>query len=247
MKRLKWQVFFVTVLLVLSVVFYYFNYMTFHDARHILDYFLIDMGFVPFEVLLVTLILERLLHFQERRLVSKKMNMVAGAFYSEVGMRLAKYCIMFYGVPDQIKSALRVSNDWAPKDYLKVIRIAGRCDFHIDARNGQPEEIRRFLSEERGFLLRLLENPNVLEHEAFAELLWAVFHLTEELCARESLRGLPEPDYAHLGNDIQRAYRQLIIGWLMHMQHLSKEYPYLFSLAARTNPFDDNASVVIRK
>jgi hypothetical protein len=27
------------------------------------------------------------------------------------------------------------------------------------------------------------------------------------------------------------------------MEHLKKEYPYLFSLALRTNPFDPEASV----
>jgi hypothetical protein len=26
------------------------------------------------------------------------------------------------------------------------------------------------------------------------------------------------------------------------MRHLKKEYPYLFSLAVRTNPFDEHAS-----
>jgi hypothetical protein len=33
-----------------------------------------------------------------------------------------------------------------------------------------------FLLEERDFLLRLLENPTLLEHESFTDLLRAVFH-----------------------------------------------------------------------
>jgi len=33
---------------------------------------------------------------------------------------------------------------------------------------------------------------------------------------------------------------------LAYMKHLKKEYPYLFSLAVRTNPFDPGASVEVR-
>ena len=247
MKHIKWQVFFVAILFVISAFFYYLNYLAIHDARHIIDYFLIDMGFVPFEVFLVTLIFERLLHIQERRRVSKKMHMVAGAFYSEVGMRLLKQFIFFFGLTEELKHGLLVNSRWVVKDYLRAIKQVRGDDFSIDAKKGNLEDMRKFLSEERGFLLGLLENPNVLEHESFAELLWAVFHLTEELCARVSLKNLPEPDYEHLGNDIKRAYRQLLMGWLVHLQHLSKDYPYLFSLAVRTNPFDDTASAVIIK
>ena len=247
MKKYKWQIVFVASLIALSASFYLVDFLVFHDLEHIINYLLIDLGLIPIEVLRVTVVIERLLNLQERKLVAKKMNMVSGAFYSQVGMRLLKYCITFFGVADELQDALVVKTEWVPKQFLKAVKKAEECKYHVDSRKAHLEELRDFLTQERGFLLRLLENPNVLEHEAFAELLWAVFHLTEELCARAQLKGLPEPDYEHLGNDIKRAYRRLVIGWLMHMQHLSKDYPYLFSLAVRTNPFDDNASVVIRQ
>jgi len=72
-------------------------------------------------------------------------------------------------------------------------------------------------------------------------LLWAVFHLTEELNSRADTRGLPDTDYKHLSGDIKRAYVILISEWLSYMKHLKVDYPYLFSLAVRTNPFDPNA------
>jgi hypothetical protein len=94
-------------------------------------------------------------------------------------------------------------------------------------------------------LLRLLENPNLLEQEAFTEQLWAVFHLTDELYYRSELTSLPDSDYQHLAVDAQRAYRALTSEWLKYMAHLLKRYPYLFSLALRTNPFDPSASPII--
>ena len=90
-----------------------------------------------------------------------------------------------------------------------------------------------------------MENPNLLEHDAFANLLLAVFHLTEELAQRRDLHHLTPGDREHLAGDIERAYVLLIAEWLDYMQHLQKNYPYLFSLARRTNPFDPEASVVI--
>ncbi len=97
----------------------------------------------------------------------------------------------------------------------------------------------------KGFHLSLLENPQLIEHDSFTPLLQALFHLTEELMAREKLTGLPATDYAHLSGDINRVYCLLMIEWLTYMQYLKQNYLYLFSLAMRQNPFDDPASVIV--
>ncbi|MEW6528109.1 MAG: hypothetical protein AB1444_15750 [Spirochaetota bacterium] len=41
--------------------------------------------------------------------------------------------------------------------------------------------LKDFSYSHRNTMVRLLENPNLLEHDMFTDLLWAVFHLTEEL------------------------------------------------------------------
>ena len=56
---------------------------------------------------------------------------------------------------------------------------------------------------------------------------------------------LPESDYEHLKLDTERVYNLLIYEWLQYMEHLMNNYPYLFSLALRTNPFDPDAKVEI--
>ena len=93
-------------------------------------------------------------------------------------------------------------------------------------------------------MLTLLENPQIFEHDRFTDLLHAVFHLTEELNARERLTDLPVTDYAHLSVDLTRVYSRLVIEWLEYMLHLKKKFPYLFSLSMRTNPFDSHASAI---
>jgi len=87
----------------------------------------------------------------------------------------------------------------------------------------------------------------LLEHESFAELLRTIFHLTEELANREVIEQLPDTDCHHLAGDIKRVYGLLVYQWLDYMKYLQTNYPYLFSLAMRTNPFDRNASPVVVK
>jgi hypothetical protein len=104
------------------------------------------------------------------------------------------------------------------------------------------EELKKFLSQKRMFLLTLLENPNLLEHDRFTDLLWAVTHLDEELEARKTVTGLPEKDLQHIAGDIQRLYDHLASEWLDYTEHLKSNYSFLFSLVLRTHPFQEHPS-----
>jgi hypothetical protein len=94
--------------------------------------------------------------------------------------------------------------------------------------------------------MSLLENQNLLEHDNFTDLMWALFHLTEELVVRKDVTMLSENDTLHIEIDFKRVYSLLISEWLDYMKHLKKEYPFLFSFAMRTNPFDVNATPVFK-
>ena len=139
-----------------------------------------------------------------------------------------------------------MTSNWSDDDFSLMRKRLKGHDYTIDSQIGDLEELKKFLTEKREFLLGLLENPNLLEHESFTDLLWAVFHLTEELDFREDVSRLTKGDRGHLHNDIKRAYRLLAYEWLVYMKHLKDNYPYLFSLAIRTNPFDPNASVEVQ-
>jgi hypothetical protein len=151
-------------------------------------------------------------------------------------------------VPDHsgLSSQLIFTSNWSDKDFSNAQKFVRSSEPGIDSRKGNLKELRDFLKTRRTFLLTLLENPNLLEHDSFTELLWAVFHLTEELSVRDNIEELPATDYKHLSGDIKRAYLQLITEWLEYMKHLKKDYPYLFSLAVRTNPWDVNASPIVK-
>jgi hypothetical protein len=176
----------------------------------------------------------------------KKLNMVIGAFFSEVGTPLLKYFSKFDINAQELSKHLIVDNDWSPEHFTQMQVVLKKHEHKIDSKAGDLPELQSFITNKRAFLLRLLENPNLLEHDEFTELLWAVFHLAEELSYRTSVTDLPESDYKHLNGDIRRAHTLLVREWLSHMEHLKKDYPYLFSLAVRINPFDPNASVEVK-
>jgi hypothetical protein len=183
---------------------------------------------------------------QEKRAMFRKLNMVIGAFFSEAGTELLKIFWKFDADTMYLQNHLVFDKNWKQKEYYELKRMFKSHKPTIDIHKGDIGHLKKFLSEKREFLLRLLENPNLLEHETFTALLWAVFHLTEELCARPDFKTLPEADYEHLVGDIKRAYSLLIVEWIIYMRHLHNSYPYLFSLAMRTNPFDINASVIMK-
>ena len=246
MKRLHWQTVLGIVLVALSAIVYVIHYVIFRDAHHIFIYLIGDIAFVFFEVLLVTLIIHQLLSEREKRAKLEKLNMVIGAFFSEVGIELLTYFSDFDPRLDQIRGELIVTKDWSDREFTHVSRRLKNYEYSVDVAKVNLEDLRTFLVGKRNFLLRLLENPNLLEHESFTELLRAVFHLTEELGNREDIKELPETDYKHLAGDIKRVYVQLVGQWLDYMKHLKDNYRYLFSLAMRTNPFDQEASPIVK-
>jgi hypothetical protein len=246
MKRFNWKVIFGLSLILLSVLLYVLHYAIFRDARHIFIYLLGDIAFIPVQVLLVTLIIDQLLKVREKRIMLKKMNMVIGVFFSEVGITLLKHFFNFDYKFSELREHLILKGEWSGRQFLNARRYIKNFDYKVDSKKGSLEQLKSFFVEQRTFLLGLLENPNLLEHESFTELLWAVFHVAEELAYREDVKQLSNPDYEHLSGDIKRAYILLITEWLAYMQHLKSEYPYLFSLAVRTNPFDPDASPEIK-
>ena len=242
--RLSWQTLLMITLLLLSALFYLGHYLLFRDPHHIFIFLVGDIAFVPIEVLLVTLIIHRVLNEREKKTLMEKLNMLIGAFFSEVGYELIKVFSKFDMDCDRIREEVQ-DESFNKKEYLQLKNRLRAYDCQIDIRGEGFVELRDLLREKRTFLLRMLENPNLFEHDTFTDLLWAVFHLTEELIYRKDLRRLTDVDSKHISADIKRAYELIIFEWLDYMRHLKENYPYMFSLAVRINPFKPDASAEI--
>ncbi|MDM7998559.1 MAG: hypothetical protein QUS33_00795 [Dehalococcoidia bacterium] len=244
MKRQWFLVTAAAVLVALSGIIYLVHYAIFRDAHHIFIYMVGDLAFLPLEVFLVALIIDRILERREKQAMLSKMNMVVGVFFSEMGTRLLGQLLPAFDRPQMI-AGLGVRHGWSAADFRRATELAEHLRPQADCRAISLEDLKVFLRQERDLLLRLLENPNLLEHERFTDMLWAVSHLAEELEARPQLRDLPQSDEAHIGQDIGRAFTALVAEWLDYVQYLKSHYPYLYSLVLRTHPLQENPSAIV--
>lgn len=245
MKIVKWQILFGVMLIVTSILLYVVHFAIFKDTRLMMIYFMGNIAFLPVQVFFVTLIVDQLLVAREKKLMLEKMNMVIGTFFCEVGTDLLRAFFSFDKKREGVRDDLIVKTGWSRRDFANALRHLETFHHEVDSRAGNLYELKAFLSKEGDFLLDLLKNPVLLEHDTFTQLLWAIFHVKDELSLRDDFNSLPENDFDHLSNDILRAYKLLISEWLGYMGHLKKDYPYLFSLAVRSNPFDPQAKVII--
>ena len=245
-KKISWKFFTAAILIIFSIVVYIINYFIFKNSRDIFFYLTLDIAFLPVNVLLVTLLIDTLLNQREKKSMLNKLNMVIGVFFSETGTALIRSFNTYFGDIEKISESLSKINKWNKKDFAKFKLHIHDYESKISINNEIEESLKIFLAGKRDFLLRLLENPNLLEHEDFTELLRAVFHLTEEMASRENFENQPPSDLKHVELDIKRAYFFLIKEWLSYMEYLKESYPYLYSLALRQNPFDKNATVTVK-
>ncbi|MFO7760354.1 MAG: hypothetical protein ACQES8_08980 [Thermodesulfobacteriota bacterium] len=204
-----------------------------------------DIAFVPIEVLMVTVIIHRLLEVREKKAIMEKLNMVIGTFFSEVGRELLRKFTQSDPNLKMLRQETSIDGEWTGSDFDRARAQLKRHNCRLEMTREELKSLQLFLLEKRQFLVDLLQNPNLLEHEAFTDVLWAVFHLADELSHREDVDALPETDIAHLGGDAERAYGYMLLQWLDYMEHLKNNYPYLFSLGMRTNPFKSGGPQVI--
>jgi len=204
-----------------------------------------DLAFLPLEVFLVVIVIERILARREKQAMLQKLNMVVGAFFSEVGIRLLIDLLGHFDNRKEISQHLNITKDWTKRDFKRAAAFAYHLKIDLDCHKLDIGELKAFLQQKRIFMLGLLENPNLLEHDRFTDLLWAATHLDEELEARPSVENLPESDLEHIAGDIQRLYDHLASEWLDYVEHLKSNYPFLFSLVLRTHPFQERPSAII--
>jgi len=204
-----------------------------------------NIAFAFFEVFLVTLVIHRLLAVREKKVLMRKLNMVIGTFFVEVGTDLARLCAGFDSGHGEIAKKLSTISSLSERDFDRLIKAMRLRANNVDYACGDIASMRDILAAKREFLVSLLANPILLEHESFTDLLWATFHLADELAHRKDLAALSQPDKNHIAGDINRVYGLVIGEWLAYMQHLKTAYPYLFSLALRTNPFDAAATAEV--
>ena len=181
----------------------------------------------------------------QQRLHRHRLNMLIGVFFTEAGNELLRLFSRFDPHISTMRQDLEITPEWTTEEFNRLKTHLSGYHYDVDAALLELGVVKEFLKEKGDLLLRQLENDDLARNESYAELLWATVHLRDELLARRRLDDLPDSDLAHIVVDIKRAYGLLTRQWLDYMQYLKNRYPFLFSLALRTNPFAESASAIV--
>ena len=244
--NVSWEAKIGLVLLALATFLNGLLYLMYHDVNHIILWGLTNLAFLPISVLFVSLILDSFMEKRARLQKMDKLNMLIGTFFSVAGTRMLRFFAEWDLHHGEICATMTDKKSWSDKHLFNEMKeILHHRTFRIDDEKTDLTLLRDFIVPHTDFMIRLLENSHILEHESFTHLLRSAFHLAEELKARDNLEALSEKDRLHLDRDIERVYGHLAISWVDYMDHLHKEFPYLFSFALRINPFDKDASAIV--
>ncbi len=226
----------ILILTISSACIYLIQFYLFKRPDDTVYYLFQDLAFVPVEAIVVTLILNNLLNVMEKRQKMKKINVIISAFFAEMGITVISELVKFNQNNQEFCQRF-VLTDFNKNTMKSLKKIAGEFEYNIKVTPPSLETLSLFLNEKKPFMIGMLENSSLSEHDSFTDMLWAVFHVADELQSRGSVKDFSESDLNHLANDILRAYKAIIIEWVNHMKYLNDEYPFLYAAAIRRNPF----------
>ncbi len=130
------------VLVAMSVVLYAGNILVFHRNEDTFYYMWIDLAFIPLEVLIVGVIVERIISRREKGAIAQKLNMVIGAFFSELGTPLlAKLLPTMLGAAE-IREHMHLKAAWKKSDFSGASHYARELKCEIDLSQVDLYELR---------------------------------------------------------------------------------------------------------
>lgn len=229
-------------LLILSALLYTAHYLIFRDFHHIAIFSFEHIAFIPIEVLLVTLIIEGAIEKREKNKIMEKLNTLIGLFFSELGLSLLRDFVNVDSGIDKIRDKFLICKDCDDMKFKELKTELKNYDYDITINEMNLFQLKKQLNSLRDFLISMMQNPHLLEHDTFTDLLKAVFHLQEELNFRASVDEISEDDKEHIRGDIIRVYKLLTYEWVVYMKYLKTEYPFMYTTALMKNPFKNNQS-----
>ena len=236
MKKHKSKILMGLFLVALSIILHFIHFAIFRNVEHLFIYLIGDIAFIPLEIFFVSLIFERIIEMQNSAQALKKVYMLIEIFYIELGNKLL---IQFSNTDEQVQnslSKLNMTKEWSDENFSALKNFTKKLEHTVDLDSIDFNRLYNNLYEQKQLLISMISNPALTEHQSFSDTILATFHLLDELSSRD-FNLLEKKDHDHLKIDIERAYKGLANDWVIYMEHLSKEYPFLYSKALTSNPF----------
>lgn len=232
MKNFKHYLFVSFILIFTSFIMFLFHYLIFGQLENTIYYSLMNLCFIPVNILGVTLVFEKLEDRRARIERLNKLNMLVGLFFSDVGFNLLK----LIAAGDTKINLLSLNFNDINSCKNKLARYNHDINFELI----DYPKLKLLIIDSREILSTLIANENILEHEIFTDLLMALMHLRDEILFIQHKGELNQDDCIHLKGDLIRVYKALTIQWINYLSHLKQFYPFQYKSAIKFNPFKLN-------
>lgn len=229
----------VSLLVILAATIYFIQFLIFRKQEDTFFYLLQDLAFVPIQVLIVTLIFNKILNVMEAQKKIKRINVIISSFFIEVGTPIIKEMTKLNLNIHELYRLIEIKELTETRESLLIKRIR-EFDFQIQVDSTNLKNLKGMMNGNRTYLLNMLSNDNLLEHDSFTDMLWAVFHVGDELKSCHDIDKLTKDETLHIANDVHRAYSALIYQWIHYMRYLHREYPFLYASEIKKIPFIEN-------
>lgn len=207
-----------------TAAMYGLHYLIFRDPHHIGIFFISDVAFLPLEVLLVSLVLDRIVERSRDNENLGKVCILQSIFFRDCGADMIRYFLTCDQNRMELVSAMAVQEDWSPRDFENTRKFLRSYDFVLDPKKMDFFAIHFHLEKHHSFFLTLLESSSLTDHDEFTELLLTLYHFWEELNEQPDLYALSPEKVSLFHEYATDSYRLLSSEWLTNMQTIKKSH-----------------------
>ncbi|ODU54375.1 MAG: hypothetical protein ABT01_08670 [Clostridium sp. SCN 57-10] len=224
-------------MLLATAAMYGLHYLIFRDAHHIGIFFVSDIAFLPLEVVLVSLVLERMVERTHENDNQGKICILQSIFFRDCGADMIRYFLTCDNYRKRLIPAMSVREEWQAPEYESARKFLRSYSFALDAEKLDFFAVHYHLNKHHAFFLQLLESPSLTDRDEFTDLLLTLYHFWEELSEQYDLRTLPPEKIALFSEYAQDSYRLLSSEWLDNMQKIKKSSARRTLSPLRETPF----------
>lgn len=225
------------VLLSLSLILFFIQTRVFNDLNKALSLLCSNIAFIPLNVFLTAFVIDTLFERRNKYHKIEKLIMIEGVFFSEFGTELLEKFARHDKNIKVLSDEAHINKNWGPSEFKKFNSVINNHQFDVDINTISLRKVSNIINDNKDFLISIITNPTLMEHELFSEMAVAIFHIREELQDIYVHTEYDTFNREHIKEDFSILYKLMTQTWIIYMKHLQEEYPTLFKKAMIHNPF----------
>lgn len=218
----------VIVLIGLSALIYIAQILIFHDLHTTAFYIFQDLAFVPISIAITVVAVGAIMDEHEKRDTARKTAMLKSTFFSELGGIMMDAFLQSVRCDEKL---LAIITDQEASSLEKKHEMINEMKVELDFNKELYTVITHIVEANKTQLLVISSNPLLLEQECFTQLLWSIFHISDEFRLRGPYDHLGNGDRAHMKKDFTETFKLLLLSYADNNAYLKHQYPSYYHAA----------------